>query len=360
MASGGFDEQAVVWDPFGAVPSTEPMPHPGRVLDVASGVVDGRLMLATACADSNARLWDPIEPSAKRRSVSRRILHTAANDGLIAGTTEDGQVHVWRGDDGRLLQSLQLPRAHDVRGPFTGAIALGRHDDRVIVAATTSELARVWEVEGGELIADLSWDAHPLAQAAIGVDDGAILVARVVGDGRVEVVDLLGEVTRFSTPAYDVLTKITFLAHGDGTVVAISANSALELLDAQDGWPRWPAIESGFAPVVTLGRLGDVDVLAFSHGDGVRLWNLSEDVAYGPGVQHTGAWTGLAFVDLGGRDVLVSGHMQTVRVWNPRTGRLLSELPFGTTIASIAVSGNEDGSALVAVSGPGVAVAELA
>jgi WD40 repeat protein len=363
MASGSFDQQAVVWSPFGGSPSTDAMPHPSAVLDVAFGIVDGRLMLATACADSNARLWDAIKPSAKRRSVTRRILHGAAKDRLIAGTAEDGAVYVWRGDDGQLLQSLDLPRVHHrqlkTARPSPRAIALGRHDDHMVVAATTSQLARAWEVESGELIAQLSWQAHSLAQAAIGVDDPAILVARVADDGRVEVVDMLGDVTRFSTPAYEALSKITFLAHERGTVVAISANSALELLDAEDGRPRWPAIESGFAPVVTLGKLGDADVLAFTHGDGVQLWNLSENVAYGPGVQHTGAWSGLEFLDLGGRDVLISGHTQTVRVWHPRTGRLLSELPFGTTISSIAVSGTEDGSALVAVSGPGVAVAEL-
>jgi WD40 repeat protein len=231
MASGSFDQHAVVWNPFAAAPSNEPMPHPDRVLDVAFGVVDGRLMLATACADSNARLWDAIKPSAKRTPVTRRILHGAAKAGLIAGTA-DGEVHVWRGDDGHLLQSLELPRVRHVRGKAARlsprAIALGRHDDRMVVAATTSQLARAWEVESGELVADLSWHAHPWAEAAIGVDDAAILVARsrVAGDGRAEVVDILGEVTRFSTPAYEVLpNKIAFLAHEHGTVVAISANS---------------------------------------------------------------------------------------------------------------------------------------
>ena len=133
----------------------------------------------------------------------------------------------------------------------------------------------------------------------------------------------------------------------------------IEILDVQEGQPKWPAVKTRSTPVVALGRLGGVDVLAFSRAEGVGLWNLSEGVPYGPGVHHTGAWSGLAFASVGGRDVLISAHTQTVRAWNPRTGRLLGELPFGTTISSVAVGATAEGYALVAVSGPGVAVAEL-
>lgn len=370
MATGSFDQQAAVWNPYAGYPATEPMPHPAPVLDVAFGIVDGRLMLATACADSNARLWDPIKPSGARVAASRRVMRTALNDtpheGLVAGTSEDGKVFVWRADDGRSLHTFELPLVRElemkVARQSPRAVTLGRLDHRTIVAATTSRTARAWEVGSGDpiAVADLDWDAGSLEMAAVAVIDSAILVAHMTEDDRVEVVDVLADVIRFSTRAYKHVSAIEFLRSEEcGTLIAISADDMIELLDGREGQPRWPAVETPSTPVVALGRLGGADVLAFSRTEGVGLWNLSEGAPYGPGVHHAGAWSGLAFARVRGRDVLISGHTQTVRAWNPRTGRLLSELPFGTTISSVAVGAAAEGHALLAVSGPGVAVAEL-
>ena len=190
MATGSFDQQAVVWNPYAGYPSTEPMPHPASVLDIAFGVVDGRLMLATACSDSNARLWDPIKPSGARLAVSGRVTRTALKDtpheGLVAGTSEDGKVFVWRADDGELLHTLEPPGSRNranIALPSPRAVTLGRLDDRTIVAATTSRTARAWR-SSGDPIADLTWDANPHDRAAVAIIDSAILIADCRGGSR--------------------------------------------------------------------------------------------------------------------------------------------------------------------------------
>jgi hypothetical protein len=55
----------------------------------------------------------------------------------------------------------------------------------------------------------------------------------------------------------------------------------------------------------------------------------------------------------------VTAHYATVRIWNPRTGRKLSELPFSTGIDAMSVDQTADGRLLIGVGGPGVVLVEL-
>jgi len=66
------------------------------------------------------------------------------------------------------------------------------------------------------------------------------------------------------------------------------------------------------------------------------------------------AWAGAP-----GAEVLLNAPHATVRVWSPRTGRMLTYLPFGTAISDMASVTAEDGSITVFVAGPGVVAARL-
>jgi hypothetical protein len=68
---------------------------------------------------------------------------------------------------------------------------------------------------------------------------------------------------------------------------------------------------------------------------------------------------GIAWGRVGDRDVVVTAHFATVRVWNPRTGRKITELRFGTHIGAMSVQQTDGGQLLVAVSGPGLVLTEL-
>src|SRR5207247_1660565 len=78
-----------------------------------------------------------------------------------------------------------------------------------------------------------------------------------------------------------------------------------------------------------------------------------------PPIEIRGTPNGIAFGRLGDRDLLLTAHFATIRVWNPRTGRKVAELPFGTKISGMSVHQTADDSILVAVRGPGVVVGEL-
>ena len=118
-----------------------------------------------------------------------------------------------------------------------------------------------------------------------------------------------------------------------GTVLAIANTETTKLLDAETGRPRWRAVSTGPILAQAIGRIDGTDVFAFSRENGIELWDLSENAPYGPGIRHAGApATALAIGALGAIDVILSSHFATVRAWNARTGRLMSELPFGTNI----------------------------
>ena len=198
-----------------------------------------------------------MKPSGARLAVSGRVTRTALKDtpheGLVAGTSEDGKVFVWRADDGELLHTFELPLVREtvskIALPSPRAVTLGRLDDRTIVAATTSRTARAWEVGSGDPIADLTWDANPHDRAAVAIIDSAILIAHMTEEDRVEVVDVLADVTRFRTRAYEHLSAIEFLRSEEcGTFVALSSDDVIEILDVQEVNRRWPAVKTRSTP----------------------------------------------------------------------------------------------------------------
>ena len=77
-------------------------------------------------------------------------------------------------------------------------------------------------------------------------------------------------------------------------------------------------------------------------------------------VPMSGTKVGVAFARIAGRDVVITGHYATVRVWNPVTGRKISELPLGTAIDALGMHQTRDGRLLIAIGGPGVLLTELA
>jgi WD40 repeat protein len=369
MATAGSDGRAIVWDPFAGTYSTEPMPHPAPVDDVAFGVADGRQMLATACADGNTRLWDPIKASAARVAGSGMVGRTAfreTQDGLLlAGSGVDGQIFVWRASHGQPLRQLGPDEAADLAhvADHVSDLALGELGGKTVVAVATSKRAQAWDVRNGRSIAELALAGHQYDPVAVTVLHSAVLLAHLV-DGEIEVRRLAGPASQFRLPPRpddrNRALRLRFIHHPEiGTVLAVMDDQGVELVDAETGEQRWPRIATGYVSIGALGRIGGHDIFAFCSYDGVGLWSLTEEAPYGPGVHHAGSKSGLALVTVGGRDLVLTGHFATVRAWHARTGRLVSELPFGTSISSIAVAPAGDAGALVAVSGPGVVVVEL-
>jgi hypothetical protein len=281
---------------------------------------------------------------------------------LLAAAAEDGRVLVWDADNGSMRQELRLfaGPGHAVKHavPATGAVAVGDLDGRTVVAAATGTTARVWDAGDGTLVHQREWLAPAWAPVALAFTERSVLVAHRTEDG-LDVFDAVDGAVRLRLPAGEPWSLTPEFVHPSGRepLLAVMSDSGLDFVDLDGGEPPWPRIEGRWITSCAVGRLGDVDVCALPRDDGIGLWNLVDGTPYGPGIAHRAGR--LAFVNVRGRDLLLSGHSATVRAWHPRTGRLVSELPFGTLISSFAAMPQDGGNVLVAVSGPGVAVAEL-
>ena len=108
-----------------------------------------------------------------------------------------------------------------------------------------------------------------------------------------------------------------------------------------------------------VGYLDGADVLAALDANGLWLYDLRTGKPTIPPVEMSSTANGIAWGRVGNRDVVVTAHFATVRVWNPRTGRKITELRFGTRIGAMSVQQIDGGGLLVAVSGPGVVLTEL-
>jgi propane 2-monooxygenase small subunit len=108
-----------------------------------------------------------------------------------------------------------------------------------------------------------------------------------------------------------------------------------------------------------VGRLDGTDILAVVDADGLRLYDLPTGELTIPPVEMSSTANGIAWGRVGDRDVVVTAHSATVRVWNPRTGRKITELPFGTRIGAMSVQPTDGGQLLIAVSGPGLVLTDL-
>lgn len=99
--------------------------------------------------------------------------------------------------------------------------------------------------------------------------------------------------------------------------------------------------------------------MAALDAEGLRLYDLQTGELTIPPVERPTTPSGVAWGRVGDRDVVLTAHSATVRVWNRRTGRKITEHRFGTRIGAMSVLQMEDGPLRVAVSGPGLVVTEL-
>jgi hypothetical protein len=161
----------------------------------------------------------------------------------------------------------------------------------------------------------------------------------------------------FETPLDDPWSLTFFKAQGRALLAALMEDH-VHLLDPSSGRP-WRYPRQPWQPWHAAATIRDVEILAILDGDGVRIHALATGEPTLPPIEIPGTPNGIAFGRLGDRDLLLTAHFATIRVWNPRTGRKVAELPFGTKISGMSVHQAADDSILVAVGGPGIVVVEL-
>jgi WD40 repeat protein len=360
LATGSSDRTARLWDALSGQPVETPLAHPAPVQSVAFGEVDGRTMLVTGCLDGNTRLWDPLRASAARVAVEGWFASVTMDSEVVVAGGEHGRVHLWDIASGASHSLLPAEAGYepDAKVRLGGThlrLLLVQYHDRVAIWDLTNPLQPGFrgQTEVGTM---RGVDLH--------VAQGVPLLATLDNADEVAIIDLLTGTTRFRRriPGALSLRFIDAPNHpllGVGARAGIAARGGrLHLLDIESGELVGDPLPVALPPHAAVGRLDGVGVLAALDTDGLRFYDLRTGELTIPPVGISSTASGVAWGQVGDRDVVVTAHFATVRVWNPRTGRKITELRFGTRIGAMTVWQTDDW-LRVAVSGPGLVVTDL-
>ncbi|MEZ4717308.1 MAG: WD40 repeat domain-containing protein [Caldilineaceae bacterium] len=273
----------------------------------------------------------------------------------LALGTDDGEVRIWRVDDGELERMLL---------GFTGVVVSVAFspDNRLLAGSSSLEgTILLWDVATGDVLGRLQGHADG-AEAVTFSPDGTLL-ASGGHDGTVRLWDVAAQRQIGSRQLHqDWVTALAF--HPDGTRLATAGyarNTCLivrvdEILHGDQTPP---------APPVTLAQPGDatrINALVFSP-DGrrlgmgctdhmVRLWDVAQQRVLMTLAGHQNEVRALEF-DRSGRLLASAGDDFTIRLWDSVTGRPLSILHrHHHQVVDIGLSGN--GTTLASGSSDGV------
>ncbi|OLT00491.1 hypothetical protein BJF90_34840 [Pseudonocardia sp. CNS-004] len=363
LATGSSDRTARVWYVSDGSSTGPPLPHPAPVESVAFGEVDGRMMLATGCLDGNTRLWDPVQASGPRVAVEGWMPAVGLDADIVAAGVEGGSVQIWDRVSGGRYPDLTLepgdePVYKSLRGPEVN-VRLGVVEGRRTLVTLYRGRAAAWDLSDlhAPTLRGTTTAIHFHLSDTV-VSGNRALLASVDPSGVVHVVDLLVDEPIFPASLRDV-NQLRFVPSPGRALLAVEDDAGVHLLDAARGAPVSASLPTTLPSHAAVGRLDGTNVLAMLDTDGLRLHDLRSGELTLPPLEMSNTANGIAWVRVGDRELLVTAHYATVRVWNPRTGRKVSELPFGTEIASMAVHSVADHAATIAVSGPGVVLVDL-
>lgn len=277
--------------------------HGGPVRALAMAA-DGTL--ASGGFDQSMILWDPA--SGRARAVVR--WHAGAvnalvalPDGRFASSGEDRRIALWPQHPG--LQPIQVLEGHEAQ--IVSLAARGT----LLASAAWDGTARVWDLAGTAPVRVLEGHQGNVNAVVFGADG---IVATVGFDGTVRVWPE-GEAPR--TLAEFGLPRNALAALPDGTLAVGGVDGLVHLISPEGGVRE---ITAGARPIVALAANSDGSVLAAgSLGGSVTLWDVAtlrlRHTLEGPGLP---VWSAIFAPD--GRSLWTGGTDRRVRRWDATTG----------------------------------------
>lgn len=301
--------QACSEGPFQALLDDHPLPRHGTAGDAGLrdgccvGILRRRLLLATASADGNARVWD-------------------ASTGELVNQLEGHQAEV--------------------------ACVAFSPDGGTLVTASWDNTARLWDAESGESIRELKGHTKELTWAEFSADGSQVLTTS------------RDTTARFWDPKTGACLRILFIQEELNAATLSPSGQLLAVATmGADEW-LWDAA-SGRSVTWLQGHLGTVTAVAFAPSgqevataseDGTtRIWSArgeerGEQDAFGRDgfcsliLRHRDAVTSVSYSS-DGLMVVTGSEDGTVRIWSTETGECLRQLKgHDSEVNSVAFTGD--------------------
>ncbi|MGW7097857.1 nSTAND1 domain-containing NTPase [Streptomyces sp. NPDC054838] len=317
--SASGDGTVKSWDPVSRKVINTLSGHTDYVLAVAAGPGE---QLATGGFDQSVVLWDPGRAALAIRPFSEAWQSAFSPDGrLLASAQADHTVRVWEPGRRRLLTTLTGS------GGSVFAVAFSP-DGRLIAAAGADRTVRTWEAANGKAAAVLT--GHGGSVFAVAFSPDGRTLASAGADHTVVLWDV-GTGRREATldAHQDFVNAVAFSPDGR-TLASGSDDLTVRLWDVTD------VRAAGRAPRAVLrGHTGSVRGVAFSPdgrilasggNDGtVRLWDTARLASAGTLAGHSGSVRAVAFSP-DGKVLASSGSDQSVKLWDPRRAQQTATL----------------------------------
>lgn len=351
LAAGGEDGIVKMWDmATGSLTRQFRISHESGARSIAFGTAQGGRLLLAAGGGNSVRVWDAVTGERLGKLIAVR------NSGLEAvafGSSPDGRLLLAvssQHESVRLCNPLTgrpVGRESGKIAPASGAIAFGADTDRRLLLAADehSGWLTIWDVATGR-----EEDGKPffldgeLYALAFGIrQDGRLLLAGSVGEqGTIQVWDIkTRRQIRELAGHTSWVNSVTFAAGPDGRPLLASGGTdgTVRVWDVIHGTsarkPRTAVNQGSAAPALAFGTSPDGRLLLATGGsdETVRIWDIGtgtpiRDIT--PGANPVNA---LAFcTGPDGRLLLAttlrttSNNTDAVRIWDPITDELVSEL----------------------------------
>jgi hypothetical protein len=206
-------------------------------------------------------------------------------------------------------------------------------DGRYVVTASGDGLAKIWDVNSGNLLKTLKGHSSHVFSAQFSPDSKRIVTAGgetakiwEVSTGT-QVKMLIGHSKIVHSAAYSPDGGVIVTTSEDGTAKLWNAQTGKEILsiDVNEGWVYDAAFHPNRGSVVTGAQGGEV-----------LLWNVANGRQIRTFSGHSRAITSVAFSP-SGRYVATSSIDNTAKIWESGTGRLVRTIQ-GDTIGQVSFS----------------------
>ncbi len=283
-------------------------------------------LVASVASPGPVQLWD-METGALKATCEGDV----PPFGAPCEFSPDGKALVWAGQDGavRVWETASGKLVHTLRG-HVRAISSAQFspDGREIVTASADGTARFWDSQTGTATATLDANMGPLSKALSSPGGEAVVI--IAESGQIKTVEREGLAERFTFTGEDAVFS------ADGTLLAVSRDDTIHLLDAQSDSVRQQFKGVGRIFRMRLGGKGNTLLAAFRDGN-ARLWDTrsGELICVYP---HGSPLLDTAFAR-GDTVVVTCGFSNDFAAWETETGDLLNRMSGrGRTLNNVSFS----------------------